>query len=44
MYFAYVMREDRPVTELIDSNYTFVNEELATLYGIPASPARSCAR
>ncbi len=34
-YFAYVMRNDRPVTELIDSNYTFVNEELATFYGIP---------
>ena len=35
MYFAYVVREDRPVTELIDSNYTFVNEELAKFYGIP---------
>ena len=34
-YFAYVMRNDRPVTELIDSNYTFVNDELATFYGIP---------
>jgi hypothetical protein len=36
MYFAHVMREDRPVTELIDSNYTFVNEVLAQLYAIPA--------
>ena len=44
MYFEHVMREDRPVTELIDSNYTFVNEELAKLYGIPASPAPRCAR
>lgn len=34
MYFAYVVREDRPVTELIDSNYTFVNEQLAAMYGI----------
>jgi hypothetical protein len=34
-YFAYVMREDRPVTEFIDSNYTFVNEDLAKYYGIP---------
>jgi len=34
-YFDYVMRDDRPVTELIDSNYVFVNEKLATLYGIP---------
>ncbi|MFL6577946.1 MAG: DUF1592 domain-containing protein, partial [Povalibacter sp.] len=35
MYFSYVAREDRPVTELIDSNYTFVNEPLAKLYDIP---------
>jgi hypothetical protein len=34
MYFGYVMREDRPVTELIDSNYTFLNEPLANYYGI----------
>ena len=34
-YFAYVMREDRPLTELIDSDYTFVNEDLAKYYGIP---------
>lgn len=34
-YFVYVMVEDRPVTELIDSNYTFVNEDLAAMYGIP---------
>ncbi|HUQ09246.1 MAG TPA: DUF1592 domain-containing protein [Steroidobacteraceae bacterium] len=34
MYFAYVMRENRPVTELIDSNYTFLNEELAKMYDI----------
>src|SRR5262245_1905397 len=34
-YFAYVMREDRPLVEFIDSNYTFVNEELAKFYGIP---------
>jgi hypothetical protein len=34
-YFGYVVREDRPVTELIDSNYTFLNEELAKYYGVP---------
>ena len=27
-YFGYVVREDRPVTELIDSNYVFINEKL----------------
>jgi len=34
MYFAYVMRENRPVTELIDSNYAFLNEDLAKMYDI----------
>jgi hypothetical protein len=30
-----VIQEDRPVTELLDANYTFVNERLAKHYGIP---------
>jgi Protein of unknown function (DUF1592)/Protein of unknown function (DUF1588)/Protein of unknown function (DUF1587)/Protein of unknown function (DUF1585)/Protein of unknown function (DUF1595) len=34
-YFAHVLREDRPILELIDSNYAFVNASLAKLYGIP---------
>jgi hypothetical protein len=33
-YFDYVARENRDVTELIDSNYTFLNETLAKHYGI----------
>jgi hypothetical protein len=33
-YFEHIMREDRSVLELIDSNYTFLNEELAKHYGI----------
>lgn len=32
--FSSVMREDRPVTELIDSDYTFLNEKLANYYGL----------
>ncbi len=35
MLFDSVLREDRPVTELMDANYTFVNERLAKHYGIP---------
>jgi hypothetical protein len=35
MTFAYVIREDRPLVELIESNYTFLNEALAKHYGIP---------
>lgn len=33
-YFDYVLRENRNVMELVDSNYTFVNENLAKHYGI----------
>lgn len=33
-YFDYVVREDRSLLELLDSNYTFVNEHLAPVYGI----------
>jgi hypothetical protein len=35
MFFSNVVHEDRPITELIDSDYTFLNEKLAKLYGIP---------
>ena len=32
--FAHVIREDRSVLELLDADYTFVNERLAAHYGI----------
>lgn len=32
--FNYVFRNNRPVTELIDTDYTFVNERLAKIYGL----------
>jgi mono/diheme cytochrome c family protein len=35
LFFSAVVHEDRPVPELIDANYTFVNERLAKHYGIP---------
>ena len=34
MFFGSVVHEDRSVTDLIDCNYTFLNEKLAGLYGI----------
>jgi hypothetical protein len=34
MFFASIVREDRPITELIESDYTFLNEKLAKLYGL----------
>jgi len=35
MFCASILRGDRNVLELIDANYTFVNERLARHYGIP---------
>ena len=35
LFFENIMREDRSVLELIDADYTFVNERLARYYGIP---------
>ena len=36
MLFESVIREDRSVLDLLDSDYTFVNERLARHYGIPS--------
>jgi len=35
LFFDSVLREDRSVLELIDADYTFLNERLAKHYGIP---------
>ncbi len=35
MYFDHIIKEDRSLLELIDSDYTFLNERLAQHYGIP---------
>ena len=35
LVFAYIIREDRSLVELIESDYTFLNEDLAKHYGIP---------
>jgi hypothetical protein len=34
MFFQYILREDRSVMELLDANYTFLNQRLAEHYGI----------
>ena len=34
MFFGHVVREDRTVLDLLDSDYTFLNERLAKHYGI----------
>jgi mono/diheme cytochrome c family protein len=33
-YFDHLVREDRSVLELLHSNYTFLNDQLAAVYGI----------
>ncbi len=35
MLFGTIVREDRPIVELLDADYTFVDERLARHYGIP---------
>ena len=34
MFFDYMLRENRPISEFIDAQYTFLNEQLAKHYGI----------
>ena len=34
MFFEHVLRENRPVSDFLNANYTFLNERLATHYGI----------
>jgi hypothetical protein len=34
MFFDWILRENRPISEFIDARYTFLNEMLATYYGI----------
>src|SRR5262249_29576072 len=35
MFFASIVRENRSVLDLLDADYTFLNERLAAHYGIP---------
>lgn len=34
MFFQYVLSENRPISEMINAKYTFLNESLAKFYGI----------
>ncbi len=35
-YFGHIVRDNRSVLELLDSDYTYANETLAAYYGLPA--------
>jgi Protein of unknown function (DUF1592)/Protein of unknown function (DUF1588)/Protein of unknown function (DUF1587)/Protein of unknown function (DUF1585)/Protein of unknown function (DUF1595)/Cytochrome C oxidase, cbb3-type, subunit III len=34
MFFEYVLRENRPISDFLNARYTFLNEKLAKFYGI----------
>ncbi len=34
-FFHAMLRDNRPLTDLLDADYTFLNEPLARLYGVP---------
>jgi hypothetical protein len=34
-FFEAIMKEDRPLTDFIDADFTYLNEDLANYYGIP---------
>ena len=34
LFFEYILREDRPILDFIDADYTFLNQRLAEFYGI----------
>ena len=44
LFFGSVVREDKSVLDLIDSDYTFLNEPLAKHYGIPGVEGREMRR
>lgn len=44
MGFAYLLKEDRPLTELIEADYAFLNGELARHYGIEGVNGRDMRR
>jgi len=35
LFFADVLRSNRPITDLLDARFTFINQRLAEYYGIP---------
>lgn len=35
LFFTHLVREDRPVREIISADYTYLNERLAKHYGVP---------
>ena len=43
-FFEAIIREDRPITDLVDADFTFLNEDLARYYGIDGVKGREFQR
>ena len=43
-YFKYIVKENRSIREMLDSDYTFVNEKLAKVYEIPDVKGKNTRR
>ncbi len=44
LFFQSIIRDDRPVTDLLAANYTYLNDRLAKFYGIPGVEGRPFRR
>ena len=44
MYVAALFRANLPASNIVDSDFTFLNDRLADHYGVRASTARDAAR
>ncbi len=44
LFFQSIIRDDRPITDLLAANYTFLNDRLAKFYGIPGVEGRQFRR
>jgi hypothetical protein len=44
LFFRYIMQEDRPIADFLGANYTFLNDRLASFYGIPGVEGRQFRR
>src|SRR4029079_6101103 len=44
LFFESIVRENRPLTSFIDGDYTFLNETLATIYGLEGTVTGSAMR
>jgi Protein of unknown function (DUF1592)/Protein of unknown function (DUF1588)/Protein of unknown function (DUF1587)/Protein of unknown function (DUF1595)/Protein of unknown function (DUF1585) len=44
LFFQFILREDRPVADFLGANYTFLNDRLASFYGVPGIQGREFRR